>query len=131
MRRLLFLSLGFMLMLPALVSAQQDGDLSFDSTVCDFGTVVRENTIHTHVFSFENRGEDPVVVLGVQTSCSCLKTEYSRRPLKRGERGEVTVHLEALKIDEGVFHRVVKVQTNKGLYLLTVKGQSASSDSSK
>lgn len=128
MRRLLFVFLGVFLISPTLVTAQQDGDLSFDSTVCDFGAVVRENTIHTHVFSFVNKGEDPLVVLGVQTSCSCLKTEYSRRPLKQGERGEVTVHLEALKIDEGVFHRVVKVQTNKGLYLLTIRGQSLSSN---
>ena len=126
MRRLCFLLLWFLLVVPTAVTAQEKGDLCFDTTVCDFGTVVRENAIHTHVFHFENRGEEPVVILGVQTSCSCLKTEYSRRPLQRGEKGEITVRLEALKIDEGVFHRVIKVQTNKGLYLLTVKGQSAS-----
>ena len=76
-----------LLMVQGLVAAPKNDDLCFDATVCDFGTVVRENTIHTHVFHFENQSEEPVVILGVQTSCSCLKTEYSRRPLQKGEKG--------------------------------------------
>ena len=131
MMKLLFLISWLLLMVQGLVAAPKNDDLCFDATVCDFGTVVRENTIHTHVFHFENQSEEPVVILGVQTSCSCLKTEYSRRPLQKGEQGEITIRLEVLKIEEGVFHRIIKVQTNKGLCLLTVKGQSVSSSDSK
>ena len=131
MKRFLLLLFSVFLVLPTIVMAQQDDDLCFETTVCDFGAVVREKAIHSYVFRFENRSKEPVVLLGVQTSCSCLKTEYSRRPLQYGDKGEITVHLEALKVDEGVFHRVIKVQTNRGLHLLAVKGQSLSPEENK
>ncbi|MBQ7856463.1 MAG: DUF1573 domain-containing protein [Alistipes sp.] len=126
MKKLLLIFSLFALSSSYAVASEPEQSLCFETTLFDFGTVVRENSTHTCRFLFENRGSEPVVVLGVQTSCSCLKAECSRRPIRQGETGEVLVRLEAAKVDEGIFHRVIKVQTNRGLYLLTVKGQSVS-----
>ena len=98
--------------------------VEFRTTVYDFGEVPRQNRNHHCDFIYTNAGAEPIVVLGVQTSCSCLKADFSRRPVKPGEQGRIAITLEAAKMDEGVFHRVVKVQTNQGVSLLTVQGRS-------
>lgn len=120
----LLLVLLLMSITPLVVAKGEEPALHFDTMCYDFGDVQHENKSHTCHFSFENRGEEPIVLLSVQTSCSCLKADYSRRPVRAGEKGDIAILLEASKVDVGVFHRVIKVQTNKGLYLLTVKGHS-------
>ena len=96
----------------------------FDKTVFDFGDVIRENRDYTCNFIVENQSDKPLVLLSVNTSCSCLKASYSRRPFKPGEHTTITMKLEAAKMDRGVFHRVIEVHTNAGLSLLTVRGNS-------
>lgn len=102
----------------------QPSDIEFDAKVRDFGTVPREVRNYHCEFTFTNTGDEPIVVLGVQTSCSCLRADFSRRPVKSGEQGSIVITLEAAKMDDGVFHRVIKVQTNRGVSLLTVQGNS-------
>ncbi len=104
----------------------QPAAVEFRTTVCNFGEVPRQNRNYHCEFVYTNVGAEPIVVLGVQTSCSCLKADFSRRPVKPGEQGRIVITLEAAKMDEGVFHRVVKVQTNQGVSLLTVQGRSVS-----
>jgi hypothetical protein len=96
----------------------------FDKKVFDFGNVLRENKNYTCTFIVENQTDKPLVLLSVNTSCSCLKATYSRRPLKVGQKGVITMVLEAAKMDVGVFHRVIEVHTNAGVNYMTVKGNS-------
>ena len=96
----------------------------FDKKSFDFGDVLRENKNYTCTFLVENRGETPLVLLSVNTSCSCLKAHYSRRPIKSGQSSEITMTLEAGKMDFGIFHRVVEVHTNVGVHRIIVKGNS-------
>ena len=98
--------------------------ISFDKKEYDFGDVLRENRDYTCTFILENKGEKPLVLLSVNTSCSCLKANYSRRPLKTGQSSIITMTLEAGKMDVGVFHRVVEVHTNYGVGYITVRGNS-------
>jgi len=96
----------------------------FDKSQYDFGVVPRQRCEYSCTFTMTNIGSEPVVILGVDTSCSCLKARYSRRPIVVGGSAEIRVLLEAAKVNDGVFNRVVKVRTNKGVSLLTVKGVS-------
>lgn len=112
------------LSLAAMSDESQVSDIEFSATTCDFGVVPRQNRSYHCEFIYTNKGEKPIVVLGVQTSCSCLKADFSRRPVRPGEQGRIVIELEAAKVDDGVFHRVVKVQTNLGVSLLTVQGKS-------
>ena len=98
--------------------------VSFDKKEYDFGNIVRENKEYTCAFVLENKTDKPLVLLSVNTSCSCLKARYSRRPLKVGESTTITMVLEASKMDKGVFHRVVEVDTNAGISRIVVKGNS-------
>lgn len=98
--------------------------ISFDKKEYNFGDVKREKRDYTCTFILENKGVQPLVLLSVNTSCSCLKASYMRRPLKTGQSSVITMTLEAAKMDLGLFHRVVEVQTNQGVAYITVRGNS-------
>ena len=99
--------------------------LQFDNACYDFGTVERRGENLVCEFSFENVGNEPLVMLSVTTSCSCLRADYSRKPVHPGERGVVRMTLETNKVERGVFHRVVQVRSNSidGDNILTVQGR--------
>lgn len=97
----------------------------FDKTMYDFGDVVCENKTHSCTFTVENQTDKPLVVLSVNTSCSCLKATCSRRPMKVGQKSEIIITLDAAKMEEGVFRRVIELQTNAGVFHITVKGAAA------
>lgn len=124
MKRLFAIVSLLMLSLSAMAEQNSENGVVFDKNVFDFGNVQRENRDYSCSFIIENRAEKPLVVLSVKTSCSCLKAKYSRRPLKTGEKSCITMTLEAAKMEPGIFHRVVEVETNAGVYRIVVKGNS-------
>ena len=124
MRRLFAIVSLLMLSFSAMAEQNSESGVVFDKNVFDFGNVQRENRDYSCSFIIENKAEKPLVVLSVKTSCSCLKAKYSRRPLKTGEKSCITMTLEAAKMDPGIFHRVVEVETNAGVYRIVVKGNS-------
>ena len=124
MKRLFAIVSLLMLSFSAMAEQNSEGGVVFDKNVFDFGNVQRENRDYSCSFIVENRAEKPLVLLSVKTSCSCLKAKYSRRPLKTGEKSCITMTLEAAKMEPGIFHRVVEVETNAGVYRIVVKGNS-------
>lgn len=100
--------------------------MKFENTEYDFGEVSRKGENKSCRFYFVNDGTEPLVVLSVTTSCSCLKTEFSRKPIAVGERGEMVILLESKKVDKGVFRRIVQIRSNSvgGTEILTIKGVS-------
>ena len=73
---------------------------------------------------FMNDGTEPLVLLSVITSCSCVKADFSRKPIAVGEKGEVVLLIEVKKMEKGLFHRVVQVRSNSvgGTENLTIEG---------
>jgi hypothetical protein len=55
---------------------------------------------------------------------SCLKIEFSRKPVAVGESAEIRLILESKKVDIGVFRRIVQIRSNSvgGTEILTIKG---------
>lgn len=98
--------------------------ISFEQTECDFGEVSRRGADKTCVFRFVNDGTEPLVILSATTTCSCLKTEFSRKPIAVGESGEIKLSLESKKVDKGVFRRIVQIRSNSvgGTEIITIKG---------
>lgn len=123
MRRVLFvviLTLVSSFTLFAKQSAKEE--IVFDKTIHDFGDVMCENKDYTCTFVVENKRVKPLVLLSVNTSCSCLKASYSRRPMKSGQKSEISITLQAGKMEQGVFRRVIELQTNAGIFHIVVKG---------
>ncbi len=100
--------------------------IAFEQTECDFGSVSRKSDNKSCSFHFVNDGTEPLVILSATTSCSCLKAEFSRKPISVGESGEIKLVLESKKVDKGVFRRVVQIRSNSvgGTEIITIKGVS-------
>ena len=126
--RFLFLLLGcVMAVLPLSAEEQKEykgAHISFEQTECDFGEVLRKGEDKVCIFRFVNDGTEPLVVLSATTSCSCLKAEFSRKPIGVGEKGEVKLVLESKKVDKGVFRRIVQIRSNSvsRTEIITIKG---------
>ena len=98
--------------------------LKFEQTEYDFGEIPRRDNDKRCVFRFVNDGTEPLVILSAVTSCSCLRAEFSRKPIAVGESGEIKLVLETKKVDKGVFHRVIQINSTSvgGTEILTIKG---------
>ena len=85
--------------------------ISFEQTEMNLGEISR-------------MGENKRCVLSATTTCSCLKAEFSRKPIAVGEAGEIVLSLESKKVENGVFHRIVQIRSTStsGTEILTIKG---------
>ncbi len=115
-------------MAPTQAIAQSNNEgarIQFEQQEYDFGVIDRKGKDRECVFRFKNCGSEPLVILSAQTSCSCLKVEFSRKPIAVGATSELRLKLESRKMDKGIFHRVVQIVSNstKGTEILTIKGR--------
>ena len=68
------------------------GEFKFDSEVHDFGNIVIGKPV-VHTFNFTNTGDAPIIISKVETTCGCTVPEYSKLPIKAGEKGFIKVTL--------------------------------------
>lgn len=123
---LITLFISFLSLLPVAAQSYDGAHLKLDTAALDFGDVQRKGGDLVREVGFVNDGSSPLVILSVTTSCSCLKADYSRKPVVPGGRGVIKIVYEARKMELGVFHRVMQVRSNSvdGVNLITVQGNS-------
>ncbi len=68
------------------------GEFKFDSEVHNFGNISIGKTV-AHTFNFTNTGDAPIIISKVETTCGCTVPEYSKLPIKAGEKGFIKVTL--------------------------------------
>ena len=97
-----------------------------DDVSYDFGEVERKGGDLIKVFRFVNDGDSPLVIKKVAKSCSCITADFSRKPVKPNQTGEIRLKYEPHKAELGAFHKVVQIYTNtaKGEHLITIQGNS-------
>ncbi len=100
--------------------------LKFDHQNYNFGDVARKGGDLVHEFTFRNEGDTPLFITQVVTSCSCLKGNFSKRPVAPHSEGVLRITYEPHKSEPGVFNKVICVYSNSadGNELLTVQGNS-------
>lgn len=104
----------FILLLTALInlSAQQIGpNISFEKTVHDFGQIEEKDGKATCRFEFINTGNEPLIINNVRASCGCTASEWTKKPVKPGEKGFLKVTYNP-KNRPGKFMKSVSVKTN-------------------
>lgn len=87
---------------------------AFEKTEHDFGNIPHRSKLAECRFEFTNDGSAPLVITRALTSCSCVKVSYSRKPVKPGDKGIVTVAYEVNKKESGVFYKAIEVYSNSG-----------------
>ena len=95
--------------------------VSINSTVIDFGSFPKEEK-QERSFILTNTGKGLLVIQDIVTSCGCTKVEYSKEPVRPGERLEVKVIYEAEQAEH--FNKTVTVYCNadNSPFRLAVKG---------
>lgn len=66
-------------------------ELTFPKTVHDFGTFSEASGPKTCTFKYKNETDIPIFIRDVVVSCGCTSAQWSGKPLKPGESGEIKV----------------------------------------
>lgn len=106
-------------------TAQQPANIpltcTWNETDHDFGTSILHQKPASATFTITNKGNGPVTINEVTTSCGCTASKYTKEPIKPGENGTVTLTYDS-KIT-GFFTKSAIVKLNDGQkYVLTIKG---------
>lgn len=72
-------------------AAAKVGIPTFETTVHSFGSIKEENGKVSHVFRYTNKGNAPLRINDVFSSCGCTSPDYSTEAIKPGESGLITV----------------------------------------
>ena len=92
--------------------AQKPAEIKFDKLTHDFGTFSEKSPVVTCVFTYTNVGEEPLVINQAIASCGCTVPEYTKTPVKPGEKGEIKVTYNGTGKFPGHFKKSITVRTN-------------------
>ena len=107
------IALTFMLMCGLTIAfAQKPAEIKFDKLTHDFGTFSEKEPVVTCIFSYTNIGELPLVINQAVASCGCTVPEYTKEPVKPGEKGQIKVTYNGTGKFPGHFKKSITVRTN-------------------
>ncbi|MEA1887738.1 MAG: DUF1573 domain-containing protein [Bacteroidota bacterium] len=107
-----------------IANAQPNGaGIKFKETTHDFGRFKEEAGPQTHKFEFENTGTSDLLISRVTASCGCTSPEWTKHPLKLGEKGYVSVTYNP-RNRPNKFKKTVAVYTNTqpAVHVLIIEG---------
>ena len=121
MKKLLVLFIAAVAGLTTVV-AQNVPEITFKSSVHDFGVFPEETGKVSCTFEFTNTGQSDLIVQNVRASCGCTTPDWTKTPVKPGESGFVEATYNASG-RPGAFSKTITVTTNGGEHVLTIKGE--------
>lgn len=107
-RTLVFL---FVCIAATTVESADAQQLIFPDSVCNVGDIAENDPPRAYRFRYENRSDKPVVILRVDTSCGCVKSSFSRKPIAPGTSGEIIVTFDPHG-REGALYKQMPVYTS-------------------
>ena len=95
--------------------------IKFKTEVVDYGTIT-QNSDGTRLFTFTNKGDAPLLITNVKTTCGCTVPSYSKAPIMPGETGELNIKYDTKRL--GAFTKTITVTSNAegGNKILKIKG---------
>ena len=109
MKKILF---AFVALMGFAMSAAAEPKVTFESTSHNFGTFSEANATQKCVFTFTNTGDQPLVINQAVASCGCTVPEYTKTPIKPGEKGTINVTYNGQGKFPGHFKKTITVRTN-------------------
>lgn len=125
MKKLQFALLCISLFSTLICKGQERPIIVWEEKVHDFKTIDLNNdnyTIQT-TYKFLVRGDNDLVILGADTSCSCMTVTYPQKPIKSGDTCHIALKMN-MKGIKGKFDKKIFIRTNgiKPVELLRAKG---------
>src|SRR6202012_4280254 len=87
----------------------QKAEFKFNEEKHDFGKIPQGTPVTT-IFEFTNVGTEPLILTNVQPTCGCTIADYTKTPVKAGEKGNVKVTFNAAVV--GQFTKTIVVTSN-------------------
>jgi hypothetical protein len=84
--------------------------LEFTEKSFEFGDIVQGDSV-MHVFKFVNKGNAPLMLKEVLTTCGCTVPKFSKDPVLPGKEGELLVKFNS-EGKEGRLTKVITVLSN-------------------
>ena len=123
MKRIIFLLICITISLGASY-AQEDGSVTFNEKIHDFGIIPEKGGNATFDFIITNNSTNPLLINKVLTSCGCTTPSWTKTPIERKKSGTITVSYNPIgRI--GPFDKTITVYTNLSTapYLLQITGE--------
>lgn len=92
--------------------AQEPAEIKFDTLTHNFGKFSEKEPVVNCTFSFTNVGEQNLVINQAIASCGCTVAEYTKDPIKPGEKGQIKVTYNGAGKFPGHFKKSITVRTN-------------------
>ncbi|RYE11781.1 MAG: DUF1573 domain-containing protein [Sphingobacteriaceae bacterium] len=92
-------------------SAQTDNkaEFKFVEEKHDFGKVPQGKPVTTD-FVYTNIGEEPLILTEVKPTCGCTIADYTKTPVKKGDKGLIKITYNAAV--EAPFNKTIVVTSN-------------------
>jgi len=92
-------------------SAQDDqkAEFKFNEEKHDFGRIPQGTPVTT-VFEFTNVGKEPLILTEVRPTCGCTIADYTKTPVKAGEKGSIKITYNAAVVM--AFNKTIVVTSN-------------------
>jgi hypothetical protein len=95
--------------------------IKFEKLEHNFGKI-KEGTLATYSFVFENVGKTPLILTNVIASCGCTTPEWPKEPIMPGKKATIKAVYNSYG-RPGQFHKAITVKSNGGLdVILSIKG---------
>jgi len=107
--------------------SEKAAEIKFETITHDFGTVKADEPVKC-VFSFTNIGDAPLVIHQAIATCGCTVPNYSKDPVKPGEKGQIEVTYNGRAGGIGRFMKGITVRSNaktNPVIRLTIEGEVA------
>src|ERR1700761_5396926 len=87
----------------------QQPEFKFNEEKHDFGKIPQGTPVTT-VFEFTNVGVDPLILTEVRPTCGCTIADYTKTPVKNGEKGQIKITYNAAAAQP--FNKTIVVTSN-------------------
>jgi hypothetical protein len=85
--------------------------VKWDQEMHDFGDIPK-GIPATYEFTFTNNTKETILITSVKPACGCTAANYTKTPIKPGEKGTVEATFNAASV--APFQKSVTVMTNEG-----------------
>lgn len=116
---------------PASVAQTKPSSIKWTKETHEFGEIEKGKPV-SHEFTFTNTTNETILITNVKPSCGCTAANYTKTPIKPGEKGSVTATYNAAS--PGNFHKTITVTTSEegaAPKVLIIKGKVNAEQSQK
>lgn len=87
------------------------GVFDFETETIDYGTI-NKNDDGNKTFVFVNKGNAPIIISNIKSSCGCTAPSFSKKPILPGEKSEIKIRYATSRV--GPFSKTITILSNAG-----------------